>query len=130
MVHRIMAAGLQQIVEADDIAFDIRIRVIDGISDARLRRKIYYNIKVILMKQLIYQSLISDRTFYEHVLDRAVLCRLFQKTQTILLQCRIIVTIHIIKADYSTAGHLPEKPHYKICSDEAGRTGHQDRLSI
>ena len=130
MLHRMMAAGFQQIVEADDIAFDIDIRVIDGIPGARLGRKIYYNIKVILLKQRIYQNLIPNGTFYEYMLDRAVLRSLFQKAQTVLFQCRIIIVIHIIKADDRTVGHLSEKPHYKICSDEAGRTSHQDRLSI
>ena len=46
MLHRIVAACFQNIIEADDVGLDIAVRVVDGISYTSLCSKIHDHIKV------------------------------------------------------------------------------------
>ena len=70
MFNRIMSAGFQQVIETDNVRFDVHVRVIDAIADTRLSRKIYYDVKVISIEELIDQCLITDGTFDEHMLHQ------------------------------------------------------------
>ncbi len=59
MLDRVMAAGLKYIVETDHVTFNIRIRVGDGIANARLCAKIDNNLGMILLEYAGYERLIS-----------------------------------------------------------------------
>ena len=54
MLYRIMAASLKYIVKADKIAFDIYVRIADGVPDTRLGGQINHQVKIILLKEIIY----------------------------------------------------------------------------
>ena len=95
-----MPAGFQQIVETDDIALDVHIRVINAIAHACLCRQVHHNVEVILSKQLIHQRLITNGALYEHMPDRTTYRRLLHQAKAVLLQCRVIVVVHIVKADH------------------------------
>ena len=87
MLNRIMAAGLQNVVEADDIGFHVYIRVVNGITNARLRGKINNDAWMILLKNVFNQRLIrkiaADKL---PSVRRILLRRFFDLSQTILLQ--------------------------------------------
>ena len=119
MLHRIVTAGFQQIVEADDVGFNIHIRMIDGVTDSRLRRKIHHDIKAVGLEEIVHQCLVADGAADEHMLDRTLLRCLLHKAQAVFLQCRIIVVVHVIKADHCATAHLLQQPDHKVCPDES-----------
>ena len=60
MLHGVVATGFQQIVEADDVALDVHIRVIDGITDACLGSLVHDDIEVEVSKQPVDEAPVSD----------------------------------------------------------------------
>lgn len=61
MLHGIVAAGLQDVIETDDVGFDIDIWMINGIADPCLDSEVYYYIKVVVREQLVNQNLCHAR---------------------------------------------------------------------
>ena len=55
-----MPAALQNIIETDDIALNIRVRVRNGIAHARLRRQIYHQLRLFLRKQIAHSIRIRN----------------------------------------------------------------------
>ena len=60
MLHRIMAAGFKDVIETDDIAFNVHIWVVDGITNTCLCCQVDHYIKVIFSEQLVDQRLVCD----------------------------------------------------------------------
>ena len=54
-----MAAGLEDVVEANHVGLDIGIGILDGIADTGLSGKIHHDIEMILGEEGIDQSLIG-----------------------------------------------------------------------
>ena len=54
-----MAAGFEDVVEAEDVAFDVGVGVLDAVTHAGLGGEVYYNIELVFSKQLIHQILVG-----------------------------------------------------------------------
>ena len=54
-----MSAGFENIVEADYVAVDVRVGISDRLTNTRLRSQIDDDVELIVLKQLVYQRLIS-----------------------------------------------------------------------
>ena len=130
MLHRIMTARLQQVIETDDVGFNIDIRVVDAVTHPRLCGKVHHDVKMIISEQLIHQFFITNGAFDKHMLDRGDFSSFLHKAQPVLLQCRIIVVVHIVKADHCAVRHLLQQPDHQIGSNESRRARHQDRFII
>lgn len=72
-----MTAGLQNVVETDQVGLDISVRVGDGIADTGLCGEIYYDIRFVVCKNLIYQGFVSQISFVEFVTGIRMSCRTF-----------------------------------------------------
>ncbi len=57
-------ARLQDVVKANDVALDIDIRILDAVAHTRLSSKVYYNVKLIFFKQLVYQFTVSNAALH------------------------------------------------------------------
>ena len=71
MFNRIVAAGFENVIESDDIAFNINIRVLNAIAHARLGGEIYYDVKVVLFKETVDEVAVGDAA-----LDKLIVYRL------------------------------------------------------
>ena len=71
MLHRIVPTGFQNVVKADDIGFDIDVRMVDRVSYACLGSKVDDDIKAVFGKKPIDETLVCNRAFDEHMPDRA-----------------------------------------------------------
>ena len=50
--------------------------------------------------------------------------------ETIFLELRIIVIVHVVEADHSAAGQLAAEAHDEVGADKAGRAGDQDGSAV
>ena len=94
MLHRVVAAGLQNVVEADHIAFDISVWVGDGVANSRLSTQIDHNIRVILLKNAVDKCLVR-----KVALDKGVVLELLEFSQTSFFDADVVVVIHVVQAD-------------------------------
>ena len=91
-----MAARFENIVKTDDIAFYVHIGICYRIPNARLRRKIYNDIKLIFRKKLVYKPFICNIPFNETPFRRAVFCKFFDFFQTVFFNGNVVVIVEII----------------------------------
>lgn len=67
-----VTAGFQYIVKANQVAFDISIRIGDGIAHASLCSQVYYYFRLVVGKDFIYQRFVGQVAFDEGPLGFAV----------------------------------------------------------
>ena len=80
MLNRIVAAGFQDVVEADQVAFDIDIRMVDGVADTGLGGKVDDHGGLVFGKDLVNETFVRDGAFDEDMLDRARFCSFLDQT--------------------------------------------------
>ena len=57
-----MSASLKDVIEADKVSLNIRIRILDRITNSCLSRKVNYNLRLKLIKRLVDNSSVSNVT--------------------------------------------------------------------
>ena len=137
MLHGVMATGFKDVVEANDVAFDVGVGVLDAVADAGLGGEIDYNVEVILFEESIDERFVGDGTFYEPIMEIDSLrivetfdltgrarndgfVKGFQFFQTILFEGYVVVVVEVVEADDGAFGHLFEETFDEVGTDEAG----------
>ena len=94
VLYRMMTTGLQDVVEPDHIALDIRIRVLDAIADTGLSSKVHNDIEVVFLEEAVDEGLVGEVAFDELVgMVRGGRGLLLDLAQTVLLERRIVVVV-------------------------------------
>ena len=65
VLHGMVSARLQDVVEAHDVALDIDIGVLDAVAHPRLRGQVHHNVEFIFRKQFVNKCLVRQVTFYK-----------------------------------------------------------------
>ena len=124
-----VSTGLKDVVEADDVALDIDIGVLDAVANTCLRGKVDYDVEVVFCEESIDQFPVSDIALDELVIDGRRL-RLVQFSEAILLEGRIIVVVEIVNAHDGPFLHILEKALDQIGSNESRTSCNQYRFPI
>ena len=65
MLHSIVSAGFQNVVKADEVAFDVGIGIGDAVTNASLSSQIHYHNGFVLCEKLVHTCLVGDGVFDE-----------------------------------------------------------------
>ena len=124
-------ARLQDVVEPDHIALDVRIRVLDAVPDPRLRREVHDDIEPVLRKESVDERLVGKVAFDEVVgVPFRGLGLLPDLAQAVLLERRIIVVVQVVEADDIKGFFALQEAQDKVGTYEAGGAGDEDGFSI
>ena len=121
-----MTARLQDIVEAYEIALDIGIRVSDGITDTGLRSKIDHHGNPVVIENLLYRILVSNRRVDECPVPAEGL----DLAQALVLYVNVVIIGNAVNADDTDIVNVTEQALDEVAADEAGGTGHEDSLAF
>ena len=89
-----MPAGLQDVVEPDHVALDVRIRVLDAIADTGLSGQVHDDVEVVFLEEAVDEGLVGEVALDELVgMLRGGRGLLLDLAQTVLLERRIIVVV-------------------------------------
>ena len=87
-------ASLQDVVEPDHVALDVRIRVLDAIADTRLSGQVHDDIEVVFLEEAVDEGLVGEVALDELVgMLRGGRGLLLDLAQTVLLERRIVVVV-------------------------------------
>ena len=89
---------LKDVVEANDVALDIHIRVLDGVANTSLGCKVDHHIELILGKESVNKRLVGNRAFHALV-GYTFWNQFIQFLQPVFLQRHIVVRVEIIDVD-------------------------------
>ena len=131
MLDRIVATGFQDIVETDEVALDICIRILDAVAHTCLCSKVHDHIKVIFPKQAINGGLVGNIAFYKRPPVVGIrLIQLFEFLEAVFLQGHIIIVIHIVDTDDGGTLQILKQAFHQVAANESGSTRYQDGLFV
>ena len=125
-----MAAGLQQVVEAEDVGLDIHVRVVDAPAHPRLGGEVHHHVKAVFFKKLLQQGPVPEGAAHEHMAGPRTLRGLLDLPKAILLEAHLIIVVHIVEGHDGAALQLPQQAEHEIGPDKAGRACDQDVFSV
>lgn len=126
MLHLMMAACFQNIVEAYEITLDIGIRIRDGITDTGLRGKIDHYGNPVVTKNFLYGILVRNRRVDECPVSAEGL----DFAQALVLYVDVVIIGDTVDTDDADIVNVSEKALDEVAADEAGSTGHEDSLAF
>ena len=98
MRGRLCAASTNEVLEADYIALDIGLWVLQRLPDPRLCREVQNAVKIVLSKEQV-----NDLTIREVTLNRGKPEVVKQRFQSILLETDVVIVIETVDAHNLTA---------------------------
>ena len=124
VLHGMVSARLQDVVEAHDVALDIDIGVVDAVAHARLRGQVDHNVGLILPEHPAHQLAVGNAPAHEPVTD-ALRHGLLYLPQPVLLQAGVVVVVHIINTHNRPLRHLFKETLHQVGSNESGTAGNK-----
>ena len=94
MLNGIVTAGFEDVVEANDVALDIDIWILDAISHTGLGGKVDHNIEVVFLEELIDKLAVGNGALHEVIAySRLLTAYLFEFAEPVLLQRDLVITV-------------------------------------
>ena len=119
VLDAVMAAAFEHIQESHDIGIEIRMGVVEGVTDASLRRHMHHP-----LGPLLGEGRLDDRSIGEVGLDELETAMLLEPRQPRLFQRHVVIGIEIVEANHLVAAI--EQPRRRVIAYEAGGAGDQN----
>ena len=119
MPDRVVAAGLEHVEEADEVALEVGARVLDGVAHARLGGEIHHDVEAVLGEQALDEGGVAQVAAHE---GKAAVCvGLSKHAQAGVLDAGVVVAVEVVETDDHIVGLL-EQLLDEERADEAGRS--------
>ena len=118
-----VAAGLKDVEEADEVALEVGARVLDGVAHARLCGEVHHDVEAVLREQALDEGGIAQVAAHEG--EAAVGVGLGQHAQARVLDAGVVIAVKVVEADDCVIGLL-EQLLDEEGTDEAGRSGDEN----
>ena len=118
--HGVVAAGLEDVKETHEIAFEVGARVLYGVADARLGGEVHHDVEAVLGEQALDEGGVAQVAAHEG--EAAVGVGLGQHAQACVFDAGVIVAVEVVEADDSVISVL-EQFLDEERADEAGGSG-------
>lgn len=99
-----VAAGLEHVEEADEVALEVGARVLDGVADTRLGSEVHHYIEAVLGEQALDEGGVAQVAAHEG--EAAVGVGLGQHAQARVLDAGVVVAVEVVEADDRIIGLL------------------------
>ena len=123
VLDRVVAAGLEHVEEADEVALEVGARVLDGVADARLGGEVHHYIEAVLGEQALDEGGVAQVAAHEG--ESAVCVGLGKHAQAGVLDAGVVVAVEVVETDDHVIGLL-EQLLDEERADEAGRSGDEN----
>ena len=123
VLDRVVAAGLEHVEEADEVALQVGARVLDGVADARLCSEVHHYVEAVLSEQALDEGGIAQVAAHEG--EAAVCVGLGQHAQARVLDAGVVIAVKVVEADDCVIGLL-EQLLDEERADKTGRSGDEN----
>ena len=111
-----MPASFQDVKKSHQIGIHIDMRVFNAVTHTCLGRKVYHNIKLFVLKNLLHAGPVRKINF----LKPEALIGL-ENGQSVVLERRVVIRIQVVYAEYACP--IVEQPPGKVKTDKACNPG-------
>lgn len=123
VLDRVVAAGLEDVEEADEVALEVCAGILDGVADTGLGGEVYHNVEAVLREQALDEGGIAQVATHEG--EAAVGVGLGQHAQARVLDAGVVIAVKVVEAEDCVIGLL-EQLLDEEGTDEAGRSGDEN----
>mmetsp|Transcript_59449 Transcript_59449/g.140639 ORF Transcript_59449/g.140639 Transcript_59449/m.140639 type:complete len:306 (+) Transcript_59449:1652-2569(+) len=116
VLHAAVAAAFQDVGEADDVAVDVGVGVLDRVAHPGLRRQVHHPVEALFGKQLGHALAVGHVHLHEAEARLAV-----QARQAVLLELGAVVVVEVVQAHHFVAARQQDLAD--MHADEAGGAG-------
>ena len=106
MLYGVVAAGLEHVEEADEVALEVGARVLDGVAHACLGGEVHHDVEAVLREQALDEGGITQVAAHEGEASLGIgLCK---HVQARMLDARVVVAVEVVEADDGVSGLLEQ----------------------
>src|SRR5438093_6402687 len=120
VLDSVVAATLQDVLEAEDVGVDVGVGVFHRVAHAGLRREMHDALWFVLAEKVLDGIGIADVS-----MDEREGARLSKLVEPRFLEPRVVIRIEVVDADDGLAA--VEQPLRSVKANEAGRAGDEDQ---
>lgn len=106
VLDRVVAAGLEHVEEADEVALQVGARVLDGVANARLGGEVHNDVEAVLCEQALDEGGIAQVAAHEG--EAAVCVGFGQHAQARVLDAGVVVAVEVVEPDDGVIGFLDQ----------------------
>ena len=126
MLDFVVTAGLQDIVESDKVALNVRVGIGDAVADSSLSGKIHDNGNLVFREDFLHCVFVSDGG-----VDKSpVTMQSLYFFQTLILDVDIVVVGYRIDTDNLDVIDIVEESLDEVATDKAGSARHEDGFAL
>lgn len=126
MLDFVVTAGLQDIVESDKVALNVRVGIGDAVADSSLSGKIHDNGNLVFREDFLHCVFVSDGG-----VDKSpVTMQSLYFFQTLILDVDIVVVGCRIDTDNLDVIDIMEESLDEVTTDKAGSARHEDGFAL
>ena len=126
MLHLVVAAGLQNIVESNQIALHIGVRIGDGVADPGLCGQINHYCYPVVSEYLLYCLAIG----YTLVHKFPIAAERVDFIKPGLFDSHVVIVSYRVDSDYPDIFIIRKQPLDEVTADKTGRSCHEDGLPV
>ena len=130
VLNLIVAACFQDVVESDEVALDVGIRVRDGIADACLGGEVHDDGEVVLLEQAVDCCLVGEVRLDKCPLFAGCCRESLDFLETLVLDVYVVVVCDGIEPDEFGTVIVVEQLLAEVATDKSCRSRDKDGLSI
>ena len=131
VLHRVVVArGLEEVVEADQVRVDVDVRVVDAVAHAGLGGEVDEDVEAVGREELVDERLVCDVAADEDPAGFRGLRGLLDLPEAVLLQLERVVVGHAVDADDRRALRVAQQPRAEVRADEARCARDEDGFSV
>ena len=131
VLHRVVVArGLEEVVEADQVRVDVDVRVVDAVAHAGLGGEVDEDVEAVGREELVDEWLVCDVAADEDPAGFRGLRGLLDLSEAVLLQLERVVVGHAVDADDRRVLRVAQQPRAEIRADEARCARDEDGFSV
>ena len=117
MLHGIIAAGFQNVIEANHVTLDVGVRVGDGVTHTSLSTQIDHNIRMVLLKNAVDKYLVR-----KVALDKGIVFKFLKLRKASFLDANVVIVVHVVQTNDLGIRLGSQDTLGKVGANETGRT--------
>ena len=121
----VVAAGFEDIVEANEVGFDVGVWVVDTVANAGLGGEVDDDVGLVLGKQLVDGGFVG-----EVALDESEVFEVFELVEAGSFEIGVVVRVEAVETDDFSVGIFCAEALGEVAADETGRAGDEDGFVV
>lgn len=121
----VVAAGFEDVVEADEVGFDVGVWVVDTVANAGLGGEVDDDVRLVLGKQLVDGGFVGEVAF-----DEGEVFEAFEFIEAGSFEIGVVVRVEAVETDDFSVGIFCAEALGEVAADETGRAGDEDGFVV